>query len=572
MCDSRSIKPAVAFVAVLAALSVLVFVDLPDTLASPPRQDVCPCAPPYWMGIPCCTAGTISSTGKAKCTAYCTGYVPGGPTTTPEIVVTLPPATWQARATEIAATSDARGTMVIEATQTKAAGIEGVECFSCYETDRCPSGWGSICFYRYQGHLYPSQILCQPAEECEPTGGPTEPECIPGRAFTEGFVSDPCEGWEWTWDLRVQAIVPPHIVQVRPFPRWLVGMGAPLPAPYESGEAGTLTLQDYPALTNFLGACQPNADSEGCWSQKHNKPDPIRTDPETGEEAPLPGDIKDFRVGLRWRRIDVMSGDDDPSGAPATCWDWDEREWNIGQDYGYGPVPAVTCGKSVSHIYETSSWGKPKNGPNFIPPEDACTTWTPACDSPSLPPGEEARCHCCEQVPASLEDWASLPSFYDFDPDLGAWQNPAYQVKVPTYWALEWAAEWYQWEKVSGCAEDSCGCKVCEAPGGCSDRCDCRSGEGEGYCSGENEFCDCDDKYDWVHHNFTDKRWNLIDLRNYGKGTWYHTSWSVRTTGSYAGCAFEYGDPNPGTSVRIPVIEVQSVLRDPCYLDGTCPE
>jgi len=23
--------------------------------------------------------------------------------------------------------------------------------------------------------------------------------------------------------------------------------------------------------------------------------------------------------------------------------------------------------------------------------------------------------------------------------------------------------------------------------------------------------------------------------------------------------------------VRIPVIEVQSVLRDPCHLDGTCP-
>jgi hypothetical protein len=46
----------------------------------------------------------------------------------------------------------------------------------------------------------------------------------------------------------------------------------------------------------------------------------------------------------------------------------------------------------------------------------------------------------------------------------------------------------------------------------------------------------------------------------------------VRTTGSYAGCAFEYGDPSPGTSVRIPVIEVQSMIRDPCVMDGTCPE
>ncbi|MBN1177681.1 MAG: hypothetical protein JXD18_00595, partial [Anaerolineae bacterium] len=36
-------------------------------------------------------------------------------------------------------------------------------------------------------------------------------------------------------------------------------------------------------------------------------------------------------------------------------------------------------------------------------------------------------------------------------------------------------------------------------------------------------------------------------------------------------CAFEYADPNPGSTVRVPVIEVQSVLRDPCEVYGTCP-
>jgi hypothetical protein len=347
------------------------------------------------------------------------------------------------------------------------------------------------------------------------------------------------------------ADVPPHIVQVWPFPRWLVGMGAPMPAPFESGSPGTLTLQDYPALSNSPGICSPNWDSEGCWSKKNNKPDPVR-------EEPLPGDIKDFRIGLRWRRIDIMPGPDDPTGPPAICWDWDEREWNIGQDYGYGSVPAVTCGKSVSHIYETSSWGKPKNGPNFIPAEDACTSWTSSCKSGST----ASNCHCCEQVPSKMDDWYHLPSLYEFDPDAGPWQNPAYQVRVPTYWALEWAAEWEQWDLV----DQDCECE--SAPWAEIAGCDI---DGDGEKDGGTKY-KCEDVYDWRKHNFTDSRWNLVDLRNYDKTTWYYTSYSVRTTGSYAGCEFEYGDPNPGTSVRIPVIEVQSVLRDPCILDGTCPK
>jgi hypothetical protein len=65
--------------------------------------------------------------------------------------------------------------------------------------------------------------------------------------------------------------------------------------------------------------------------------------------------------------------------------------------------------------------------------------------------------------------------------------------------------------------------------------------------------------------------WETLDLRQFGNGTWYYTSWSVVTTGAGPWCNWEYADPDPGDTVRVPVIEAQSVLRDPCVRDGTCP-
>jgi hypothetical protein len=75
-------------------------------------------------------------------------------------------------------------------------------------------------------------------------------------------------------------------------------------------------------------------------------------------------------------------------------------------------------------------------------------------------------------------------------------------------------------------------------------------------------------RYEWVYHF---DGWHAIDLRGYGSPTWYYTSWAVVTTGAGAWCAFEYGDPNPGTTVRVPVIEIQVGLEDPCEVEGGCP-
>ena len=60
-------------------------------------------------------------------------------------------------------------------------------------------------------------------------------------------------------------------------------------------------------------------------------------------------------------------------------------------------------------------------------------------------------------------------------------------------------------------------------------------------------------------------------MRSYGYDNWYVRSNAVITTGSYPGCEFEYADPNPGDTVRIPVIEIQSVGQDHCVIDNTCP-
>jgi len=64
--------------------------------------------------------------------------------------------------------------------------------------------------------------------------------------------------------------------------------------------------------------------------------------------------------------------------------------------------------------------------------------------------------------------------------------------------------------------------------------------------------------------------WYPLDLRPYGYPQWYYESWAVVTTGAGEWCPFEYADLNPGDTVRIPVIEVQTVLVDWCRLDGTC--
>jgi len=257
------------------------------------------------------------------------------------------------------------------------------------------------------------------------------------------------------------------------------------------------------------------------------------------DEEPEPGDIRNYQIGLRWRRVDVTEGDLGPY--PPICWDFDERPWNVGQDYGYGRIPGTVCGStSVTHIYETSSWGKPHNGPRFLPKEEACPPW----DTDG----------CCEQVPSGD----------------GEWDMPAYQVKVYTVWAAEWAVKWEEWEVVGTdwVPENSCFSRPEGETLGIPHR-DCPYAGNPG-CNTADPWCGqiAEEEYGWVEHF---EGWYPIDLRDYGHPTWYYTSWAVITTGEGPWCEYEYADPNPGDTVRVPVIEVQSVLRDPCVIDNACP-
>jgi hypothetical protein len=353
---------------------------------------------------------------------------------------------------------------------------------------------------------------CVPLADCT-RGGETpgeddgaEPPCVPG--YGPGGIYLECdsngrEGYSWDYYIYTWADVPPNRVQIRPFPRWMVA------------EEGTFSLSRSP---NFSISGGPNGEglSAGFWSDTVNIPDADFAAP--GYE-PQVGDIKDYRIGVRWR---MLSPGEHLFGGPAvpqSCWDFDERAWNLADGYA---VPAA-CGDVVAHTYETSSFGKPQNGPTFD--HDATG---------------------CAKVPSGP----------------GEWTNPAYQVKVPTYWVAEWADEWYTWQQVGWETPEDCFYRATPPLGTGAAACDVgeHAGEPDWYQLAEPRF-------DWVH---TFIGWYPVDLRQFGGAAWWYTEWAVVTTGTGPWCAYEYADPNPGETVRVPVIEVQSMIVEPCRLHGTC--
>lgn len=480
-------------------------------------------------GIPGCSSCSFAG-GLATCTSWCSGVdeegepTPGGqptPEQPPEVGGGAPTV---APGGEVESTPGPAST----------PGPIRNECADCVPWPYCPSGYSSpFCVVTDGWTSWVHHWSCASEGSCNsppsiPPPATPEPPCIPG--FDDnGF--DCLNDDQWGYQLYVWSRVPPQRVQVDPFPRWIVAMGADLPSPYQGGSPGTLTLQDYPVYPPYPGFCGPEGPgySEGCWSEAAMFPDRL-----PGED-PQPGDVRDYRIGLRWRRLD-QTGGQDLGPCPPICWDLDERDWNVGQDYGYGPVPAMRCGNPISHIYETSSWGKPHNGPRFISADEIC------------PAGQD---QCCEQVPSGDAEW----------------DMPAYQVRVATYWGAEWAVRWELWEVVR-IEEGECGCSGVD-PQGSPFWTSCGEPP-EGICVGTDEWWGAwgEPVYDWVEHR---EGWHPVDLRDYGEPSWYYSQWAVITTGEGEWCEFEYADPDPGDAVRVPVIEIQVPLSDPCLLDGTCP-
>ncbi|MBU0495604.1 MAG: hypothetical protein KKB13_27465 [Chloroflexi bacterium] len=265
-----------------------------------------------------------------------------------------------------------------------------------------------------------------------PTVVPPTPICMP--VYSGGSVSfDPA------CIAQVQAAIPCVRVTREPYPRGLVSV----PMQFTLGGPDQAEMWSNPLPEGV----PPGTVS--CMGQSHAR-------------------YRDYQLGLKWVRIGSAAWG--ATGLPgpqpgAPYWTFDERSWNPG---------GSASGETVMHRYETSSWGKPTNGPAGL---------------------------------------------------------PAYQVSLSTYWGLFWAVQYDEWQCVAG--EDRC---VPRNPDGtcrgqatayqpwCGDLCPNQSGNARWVCTA------CD----WVHQF---DGWHLIDLRPYGSPNWYDTSQKVALPQQGVGCA-----------------------------------
>ncbi len=332
---------------------------------------------------------------------------------------------------------------------------------------------------------------CQGSDGDDGNGGDVIPPCEP--TVGDGGVEMECEGdgqagFNWGYYIKAWADIPPHRVKRTPFPRGMVTV------PNE------FDLLAEPWISESGG---PHFDGTGFFSDKVNLPDPVREEPE-------PGDIKDYQIGVRWRRV----GDKYPGlgSVPPHCFDFDDRPWNI--EAGASPaacgMPGFDGHVRVSHSYETSSWDMPANGPRV-----------------------------------DLEN-QTVPDVWDLQ---------SYQVKVPTYWIVEWRDRWYAWEPTGAVDWGDCSCWGDGEPTNEPHRRGCVAPPGICVNSGEWYGQVGDLEYDWVLH---DSGWYGIDLRDYGHPTWYEVSYAVISGGEYAGRDW-WSDSSQ--NVPTPIIEVQSVIE-----------
>ncbi len=192
---------------------------------------------------------------------------------------------------------------------------------------------------------------------CSPTPTPVPPpEATPKASCPETFATG--RGWgkyeecAGGFKLSVSAAIPAYRVWYTPYPRGLVYQQMQF-----NGDAN-------PIVGNYV------------WSEPLDNWDPVnwKYDP----------DFRNFRIGIRWRQVTPTT----PIPDAPPCWIkwlWDERPWG---------EPRETCSRlapGATHTYETSSAGKPENGPNDL---------------------------------------------------------PSYQVQAVTYWVLDWKWQWEQYECV----------------------------------------------------------------------------------------------------------------------------
>jgi hypothetical protein len=293
------------------------------------------------------------------------------------------------------------------------------------------------------------------------------------------------------WAIDVEVIIPPADVLRNPWPRSLVA---------------------YPTKLWFAGASDVEA-----WSEKaracsvdYGATYSSGSFPSCSGSPVSEGTRVNHQVGAAWRRWEPADGAIFGFHPPFEVgWSIPDREWNGGtqQKFGY----------AVQHSFETTSWGLTGNGP----------AWNPVCQA--------EVCPCDQRVQA--------------------WDSPAYQVVVTTWWYPQYNFRYDEFQCV-GREWSDCFCRAAGEPVGqphtpCSNPPPaCNVANGAWY--GKIEQCS---GYAW--RNVT-QAWQTYDLSQLGYRPvlpWY----LARQAGADPDGA-QCGSYGPvGGSVPVPVIEVQPV-------------
>ncbi len=214
----------------------------------------------------------------------------------------------------------------------------------------CPAPGTFITHFAYDCntgvYLYGSGNVGQLGDTCcDPDPTPEPPPVATPKPETCTDTFEVSEGWGaynecgMNFKLTASAAIPGYPVWYTPYPRGLV---------YQEMQ--------------FYGDANPGVGSYN-WSASVDdwNPELWTYDGETKDADGNPHqEYKDFAIAIRWRQVIPTT----PMADPPPCWilwGWDERPW--GEPKGMCSI----TGPGAVHTYETSSAGKPENGPDYLP-------------------------------------------------------------------------------------------------------------------------------------------------------------------------------------------------------------
>lgn len=180
-----------------------------------------------------------------------------------------------------------------------------------------------------------------------------------------------------------------------------------------------------------------------------------------------------------------------------------------GWNGGHRQYPTSQRGSVVAFEYETSSWGLPIGGRAF---------------------------DFTQQKPAAAD-----------------YSLPAYTAQTTTYCGFEWDITW---EYSAGEEHSFEQCRWYGLPTPSNTR---SCGAGNGWAQAVGTI------YKW--HTY-ELGWTPVDARLSGYPNTYVAMTGVKSGGKFKNVIY-WDDGGPG-GIRVPVVEVQSVLREPCVYDGSC--